>query len=103
MFTNALRTSWQLAILSAGLMCLSGYGGSNNDAPEGADAATEKTSDEQAREHVVQNEVTIQGKTVSQWIEALKDHDRKVNDDAKAALRTIGPEAKSVVPVLTRP
>jgi hypothetical protein len=47
-----------------------------------------------------QNEAVYQGKTVSQWIEALKDKDKGTRIAAAFALGKIGPAAKDAVPAL---
>jgi hypothetical protein len=47
-----------------------------------------------------QKEAVYQGKTVSQWVEALKDKDDRTRRGAAIALGQIGPAAKDAVPAL---
>ena len=47
-----------------------------------------------------QKDTAYQGKTVSQWIEVLKDKDVRVRNAAATALGQIGPAAKAAVPAL---
>jgi len=47
-----------------------------------------------------EEEPTYEGKTVSEWIEALKDEDKDVRSGAAEALGEIGPAAKPAVPAL---
>jgi HEAT repeat protein len=46
------------------------------------------------------SEAVYQGKTVSQWVEALNDKDRLVRIQAAVRLGIIGPAAKDAVPAL---
>ena len=46
--------------------------------------------------------VVYEGKTVEQWIEALKDKDQEVRYSAARALGKIGPKAEKAVPALVR-
>ena len=48
-----------------------------------------------------QKDTAYQGKTVSQWIEVLKDKDVRVRNAAAFVLGQIGPAAKDAVPALS--
>jgi hypothetical protein len=47
-----------------------------------------------------QKEAVYQGKTVSQWVETLKDKNARTRSAAAGALGRIGPAAKAAVPAL---
>jgi len=47
-----------------------------------------------------EEEPTYDGKTITEWIEALEDKDVAVRKSAAEALSRIGPDAKAAVPSL---
>src|SRR5262245_8418255 len=47
-----------------------------------------------------EKEPTFEGKSLSAWVEALKDKDPKIRVQAAKALESIGPKAKAAVPAL---